>query len=193
MYLMMPDFGFTQRTFLQSRTAIQSLKTLYLQNLLIQGSIFYYNSARVLIAWWSSSLKNLRFLICGKTSSSKNIFLEEVRTVIIYQLNIKYGYVSQACMLILHRVESNKQDDVLPGALQQKQKEALDSILLGCLRFQESTCSWPSSVTAMSNSQKGTSSLPIEKETTTKQNTQNSKRYTSRLKLWYCSLLEENI
>lgn len=28
--------------------------------------------------------------------------------VIIYQLNIKYGYVSQACMLILHRVESNK-------------------------------------------------------------------------------------
>jgi hypothetical protein len=28
--------------------------------------------------------------------------------VIIYQLNIKYGYVSQASMLILHRVESNK-------------------------------------------------------------------------------------
>lgn len=28
--------------------------------------------------------------------------------VIIYQLNIKYGYVSQACMLILHRIENNK-------------------------------------------------------------------------------------
>lgn len=108
MYLMMPDFGFNRRTLLQSRTAIQSLKTLYLQNLLIHGSVFYHNFARVLIAWWSSSLKNPHCLICGKASSSKNTFLEEVRMVIIYQLNIKYGYVSQACMLILHRVESNK-------------------------------------------------------------------------------------
>lgn len=81
---------------------------MYLQNLVIQGSILYHQSARVLTAWCSSSLKNPHFLICGKASSSKNIFLEEVRTVIIYQLNIKYGYVSQACMLILHRVESNK-------------------------------------------------------------------------------------
>lgn len=108
MYLMMPDFGFNHRTVLKSRIAIQSFKTLYVQDLLIQGSIFYHKSARVLIAWWNSSLKNFHFLICEKASTSKNIFLEEVRMVIIYQLNIKYGYVSQACMLILHRVESNK-------------------------------------------------------------------------------------
>lgn len=108
MYLMIPDFGVNQRTFLQSRTAIQSLKTLYLQDLLIQGSIFYHTPARVLLAWWSSSLQNPHFVTCVKACSSKNIFLEEVKMVIIYQLNIKYGYVSQACMLILHRAESNK-------------------------------------------------------------------------------------
>lgn len=107
MQLTMPDFGFNQRTLLQSRTAMQSPKTLYLQDLLIQGSTSCH-PARVLKAWWSSSLKNPHLPICGKASSSKNIFLEEVRTVIIYQWNIKYGYVSQACMLILHRVESNK-------------------------------------------------------------------------------------
>lgn len=111
---MMPNFGLNQRAFLQSRTVIQSLKTLYLQDLLIQGSIFYHNSARILTAWWSSSLQYPLFLTCVKTSSSKNIFLEEVKTVITYQLTIKYGYVSQACMLILHRAESNKTGHVLP-------------------------------------------------------------------------------
>ena len=60
MLLMMSDFGFNQRTFLQFRIAIQSLKTLYLQNS-IPGSIFDHHSAGVLTAWWSGSLKNPHF------------------------------------------------------------------------------------------------------------------------------------
>lgn len=152
---MMPDFGFNQRTFLQSRTAIQSLKTLYLQNLM-QGSIFYHNSARVSIAS-SGSLKNPHFfLICGKTSSSKNIFLEEVRMVIIDQLNIKDGYVSQACMRILHRVESNKTGWCTSLSHLVETEGRSWFILLWRLRFQESTCSWPSRVSAKLTSQKGT-------------------------------------
>lgn len=31
-------------------------------------------------------------------------------------MNIKYGYVSQACMLLLHRAESNKAGRILPWA-----------------------------------------------------------------------------
>lgn len=111
-------------------------------------------------------------LICGKASSSKNIFLEEVRPVIIYQLNIKYGYVSQACMLILHRVESNKTRRW--SFVGSKQGEALDSVLLGCLRFQESACSWPSRESAMLDSHTGVY-LPHreKKKWQTKQNRPN--------------------
>lgn len=184
---MMPDFGLNQRAFLQPRTVIQSLKTLYLQDLLIQGSIFYHNSARVLTIWWSSSLQHPLFLFCVQASSSKNIFLEEVKTVIIYQWTIKYGYVSQACMLILHMAESNKTGHLLPWASGRNSRKLLIQYYVWCLRFQESTCSWLSSVSAPLNSQRDTSSLPIEKkwwQKETKQSIQNSKRYTRCLKLW---------
>lgn len=178
MYLMMPDFGFNQRTFLQPRTAIQSRKTLYLQDLLIQGSICYHKSARVLLAWWSSSLQNPHILIWVKACSSKNIFLEEVKTVIIHQLNIKHGYVSQACMLILQGQKAIKQDAVLPWAICGNRRSSWFSIMMSqipgvhlWLAFQ-CECRVDLSKGHMS-------SLPIEKEMTTKKK-QNKTSKTQR-------------
>lgn len=48
------------------------------------------------------------FLSVEKLVVLKIFSWKRFRMVIIYQLNIKYGYVSQACMLILHRIENNK-------------------------------------------------------------------------------------
>lgn len=192
----MADFGFNQRTLLQSRTAIQSPKTLYLQDLLIKGSTSYHR-ARVLIARGSSSLKNPHLLICGKASSSKNIFLEEVRTVIIYQSSIKCGYVSQACMLILHRIESNKSRR---GASLGHQVERGGSSWLSTVRMPQipgvglqlafqGECHVGFSHGHVSSSLR-------EKRNgkwNNRPNIQNWKGYTSHLTLWYCSFLEENI
>ena len=48
------------------------------------------------------------FLSVEKLVVLKIFSWKRFRMVIIYQLNIKYVYVSQACMLILHRIENNK-------------------------------------------------------------------------------------